>query len=141
MRAGLKAHSGNIANSFCAQNLAELLKPRSRKRRKRFWQLRKFAETYKTSAPVRQFRNIFSGSAAGDFLQEFKRETALYGGQYCSPPLGDIDYRSARRERSNQTVEDALHAGNYVLRPEPPRGIDSEGVKCQGILVHCMALV
>src|SRR5438309_9052915 len=111
MLAGLKAHSGNIANTFRTQNLAELLKPCSRKRRKRFWQLRKFAEAYETAAPVCQFRNIFSGPAACDFLQEFGRETALHRGQHGSPPLGDIDYRSARWKGSNQTVEDALHAG------------------------------
>src|SRR6266566_1443619 len=78
MLAGLKALSGNIANTFRTQNLAELLKPCSRKRRKRFWQLRKFAEAYETAAPVCQFRNIFSGPAACDFLQEFGRETALH---------------------------------------------------------------
>src|SRR5437667_19186 len=84
MLAGLKAHSGNIANTFRTQNLAELLKPCSRKRRKRFWQLRKFAEAYETAAPVCQFRNIFSGPAACDFLQEFGRETALHRGQHGS---------------------------------------------------------
>ena len=141
MLAGLKAHSGNIANTFRTQNLAELLKPCSRKRRKRFWQLRKFAEAYETAAPVCQFRNIFSGPAACDFLQEFGRETALHRGQHGSPPLGDIDYRSARWKGSNQTVEDALHAGNKILGREQPRGIDSESGERQGIFLYCIALV
>src|SRR5438046_3984702 len=115
MLAGLKAHSGNTPNTYHTQNLAELLKPCSRKRRKMVWQLRNCAEAYETAAPVCQFRNIFSGPAACDFLQEFGRETALHRGQHGSPPLGDIDYSSARWKGSNQTVDGALHPGNKIL--------------------------
>src|ERR1700737_1745304 len=112
---GLQAHGRDVVNTLFGHDLAELQKPSAGKSRQGLGHLGHTAKGHESAAPVGQLADVFSGSTFLQAVQELRRETTLYRGQYGAPTLRDAEHGSAGGQGRDQAVQYALHAGDQVI--------------------------
>ncbi len=120
---------------------AKLQEAAARKYRQWFGHLRHAAEGHESAAPVSQFADVFSGAALFQLAEELRRKAALHRRQNGAPALRDADHGSARRQRRDQAIQNALHAGNQVFGRKQSRRVHAQGGECQSIFLDRIALV
>ena len=61
--------------------------------------------------------------------------------QHCTPALRDANHGATGRQRSDQPVQNTLHAGNQVSGCEQPHRVHIQPREGERILLHRVALV
>ena len=138
---GLQAHGRKVVNALFGHDLAELQEAAAGEGRQGFGHFRHAAKGHEPAAPVGQLANVFSGSALLQFVEELGGKAALHRGQHSAPALGDADHGPARWQGRNQSVQNALHAGDQVVGGKQAGRVHSQGRERQGIFLHRAALV